>query len=380
MGMSSGSTQPPRRPPYSALVRPTNVAGRTQRRLRLTSPSPPPTSWWRRASRRIGHRTATLFKSGVWSRIGRLTAWIGAVGVAVGAFAGLAFTYLQYHVTQQTQITNQFTKAVEQLGSDKIDVRLGGIYSLERLARDSAKDQPTIIEILSAFVRTQAPADGEKCVMPELVRDENNPYFPWKFSGPLPELQVDVQAAVTVIGRRDPHHDGYSLPDLSNSCLADLHVQGSFAGANFESSKLAWALFDEADLRCAVFWRADLSLATFNDQHMNRADLFQAQAKGVHFAGADMRSAILAYADLESANFAGANLSRADLENALLTDANLRGVEDVSPDANLTGIYYNEATKWPAHYAPPASTQHDFEEFKEIMGNTRAECLRGAGS
>ncbi|MDT5082421.1 MAG: hypothetical protein QOJ80_7058, partial [Mycobacterium sp.] len=85
--------------------------------------------------------TDTVFTAGVWSRIGRLTTWIGAVGVAVAAFTGLIFTYQQYRlsqqaqvITEQGQVTDRFTKAVEQLGSeDKVNVRLGGIYSLERL-------------------------------------------------------------------------------------------------------------------------------------------------------------------------------------------------------------------------------------------------------
>jgi hypothetical protein len=50
-------------------------------------------------------------------------------------------------------VTDRYTKAIEQLGSDKLDVRIGGIYALERVARDSAKDHPTVIEVLKAFIR-----------------------------------------------------------------------------------------------------------------------------------------------------------------------------------------------------------------------------------
>ena len=37
-------------------------------------------------------------------------------------------------------MTDRYTKAIEQLGSDKLDVRIGGIYALERIALDSDKD------------------------------------------------------------------------------------------------------------------------------------------------------------------------------------------------------------------------------------------------
>ena len=37
--------------------------------------------------------------------------------------------------------------------SDNLDVRIGGIYALERIARDSARDHSTIMEVLAAFIR-----------------------------------------------------------------------------------------------------------------------------------------------------------------------------------------------------------------------------------
>jgi hypothetical protein len=55
------------------------------------------------------------------------------------------------------QITDRFGKAVGQLGSAELDVRLGGIYALERIARDSADDHPQVMEVLTAFVRVHAP-------------------------------------------------------------------------------------------------------------------------------------------------------------------------------------------------------------------------------
>ena len=35
-------------------------------------------------------------------------------------------------ITEQGQVTDRYSKVVEQLGSDKLDVRIGGIYALER--------------------------------------------------------------------------------------------------------------------------------------------------------------------------------------------------------------------------------------------------------
>src|ERR1700733_5297753 len=58
-----------------------------------------------------------------------------------------------HRLTEQGQVTDRYIKAIEQLGSDKLDVRVGAIYALERIARDSAADHPTVIEVLAMFIR-----------------------------------------------------------------------------------------------------------------------------------------------------------------------------------------------------------------------------------
>ena len=50
-------------------------------------------------------------------------------------------------------MTDRYTKAIEQLGSGKLDIRLGGIYAPERIAHDSPRDHPTVLEVLAAFIR-----------------------------------------------------------------------------------------------------------------------------------------------------------------------------------------------------------------------------------
>ena len=65
----------------------------------------------------------------------------------------LLFTARNFTLSREGQVTDRYTKAIEQLGSDKLDVRIGGIYALERVARDSAKDHPTVMEVLTAFIR-----------------------------------------------------------------------------------------------------------------------------------------------------------------------------------------------------------------------------------
>jgi hypothetical protein len=115
--------------------------------------------------------------------------------LAAGLFVAgaLVFTALNFNLSREGQVTDRYTKAIEQLGSKELDVRIGGIYALERVARDSAKDHPTVMEVLTAFIREHSheqrpPSDAGS---PEQERF----------------TQPDVQAAVTVAGRRDAKRD-----------------------------------------------------------------------------------------------------------------------------------------------------------------------------
>jgi hypothetical protein len=50
-------------------------------------------------------------------------------------------------------LTELYTKAVEQLGSDKTPVRFGGLYALERLAQDNPAHRQTIVNVICAYLR-----------------------------------------------------------------------------------------------------------------------------------------------------------------------------------------------------------------------------------
>ena len=85
-------------------------------------------------------------------------------------------------------MTDRYTKAIEQLGSGKLDIRLSGIYAPERIAHDSPRDHPTVLEVLAAFIREHS----------------HEPWPPKEPGAKTPgrTTRPDVQAAVAVVGRR----------------------------------------------------------------------------------------------------------------------------------------------------------------------------------
>jgi hypothetical protein len=87
----------------------------------------------------------------------RTTLLQGVAGLVLVVGAGA--TWRQLQINREGQITERFNKAIDHLGirdDDKLDVRLGGIYALERIANNSKDDRATIAEILTAYVRGHA--------------------------------------------------------------------------------------------------------------------------------------------------------------------------------------------------------------------------------
>ena len=236
---------------------------------------------------------------------------IGIVLTVVFTAVTVVTTQQELRVGQQGQITDRYTKAVDQLGSTKLDIRLGGIYALERLASDSPRDDRTVYDVLCAFVREHDPKPPDK---PPPLADIHTALI---YKPPA----TDIQVALTVIGRRKPLTDGFN-PDLTSIRTSQ---------ADLTQAKLANAKLFNADLTGADLTGTDLHSADLHD-----AVLFSANLLRANMAGADLERTDLFEVDLRGANLEGANLTRADLTNAVLTGANLEG-------ANLTSVHLEGA-------------------------------------
>lgn len=97
----------------------------------------------------VGSVGGSLHETALDNARGRLL----TLGAGLFAAGALWFTARSFTLSREGQVTDRYTKAITQLGSKKLDVRIGGIYALERVARDSARDHPTVMEVLTAFIR-----------------------------------------------------------------------------------------------------------------------------------------------------------------------------------------------------------------------------------
>ncbi len=244
---------------------------------------------------------------------------LGGSLLLVGALA----TWRQVQVSREGQITDRFTSAVEQLGSGAADIRIGGIHALERIARNSPRDRSTITEILTAYVTHHASWPGGEPDHPDhRPGSEVDMQLPW-----LRTRAPDVQAALTVLGRRPPDPDDPRLVLF----LVDLR-RAYFAGARLTRIRLRRSNLTRAWLRTADLRRADLS----------EADLRHAEFRQANLANAYLRGTLLQHADLSMTTLTDAVLADARLQHALLTDADLTGA-DLS-GADLTGAHLDGAT------------------------------------
>jgi uncharacterized protein YhaN len=175
-------------------------------------------------------------------------------------------------VSSEGQITDRFTKAIEQIGASSnkgknLEMRLGGIHALERISRESENDYWPIMEILSAYVREHAPRDPAAGAdfdegAAEAVLDKGVAKRVVLERLPFRHAEADIQAILDTIGRRSRRYmkeEGQLRIRLDKTDLR---------GATFFRANLTGVWFWEADLRGAYFGECDLTGAVFSKANL----------------------------------------------------------------------------------------------------------------
>ncbi|WP_147125415.1 pentapeptide repeat-containing protein [Shimia ponticola] len=234
-----------------------------------------------------------------------------AYGIAafVGVLAASATLFFQpirlwlnersAQTAEQGMITDRINKAVEGLGAEKtikvartqdgqeqpaaemsvpnLEVRIGSLFSLERIAKDSLRDHVQIMEMISAYVRSNAS-----------LPDTKN-------ASDSPPSRPDIQTAVRVMGRRSPQQietervQSFYL-DLSYSYLGNLDFSlGNFEGASFLGSNLCYASFYKSNLARSSFHSCYLFGSVFGQSDLSNARISHCDVTLAHFAGASVQ-------------------------------------------------------------------------------------------
>ncbi len=247
---------------------------------------------------------------------------IAAVGAVIGYIIAIARNITannQNQINQQGQITESMVQAIAQIGAvnDKkpnIEVRLGGLYSLQRIMQDSPKDELSIAKIFYAYVRENAKKI--------------------KIGVITPPAREDVQAALDIIGQFHKEWEkqgkGFSLDSRINLSRSNL-TRYSFANMDLSNS-----ILEDADLS-----GVELETRSLSSINLSNADLSGAYLYGIDLSDADLSGANLSGASLYHVYFTDSNLFGVDLSNTILSDSNFHGA--IIDEANLSGVDLSSA-------------------------------------
>jgi len=250
---------------------------------------------------------------------------------------------------KEFQINASFAKAVEQLGTYKLEVQLGGIFAMEKIATISPDTHWMVVETLTGYVRENARWE-ENNAIGDQADNINGQTKNTKHIG----IPSDIQSILTILGRRQ-----WAEEELLNLRFLNLRK------TNLEKLDMRGAIFERANFRGGNLAKSNLSLtrlagAFLGEVDLNGANLAKADLRGANLIKSNLRNANLKGADLTGANLFHADLSGANLTNAKLDDTNLSKVNlqkgslgniDLT-SANLTNTQlnyalYNEDTIFP---------------------------------
>ncbi|WP_214320216.1 pentapeptide repeat-containing protein [Nonomuraea sediminis] len=273
------------------------------------------------------HRAARDSRRELVATVLQFVTALGVLGGLLLTAQGLAQTAKSIEASREElgiarkgQLTDRFTRAVEQLGAASVDVRVGGVYALEGIGRDAAEYRQTTVDVLATYVVGNGRPSGKS------------------------EVARDVQTALTVLGRVHPASPKSGWLDLSHARIDGATLQGAYLAhsrmfgtsmksANLIEADLSGSLLPFSHLSGAFLTEANLAKANFNLADMSRASLWHADLRGTVFLTTDLR---------------GADFTGAKLDGAYFKNADLRGAKGLPPVAELKKlVQWDEQTKWP---------------------------------
>lgn len=297
---------------------------------------------------------------------------MGVIGLAITSYIG----YKNFRVAEDKQVTERFSKAIEHIANDKIDICLGGIYEIEQVMYDSPHNYHWRgVKFLSAFVR-----ERQKIIS----YDQNSPFDNQK----VDTFPIHIQAALSIIFNRDLSYDqefvdlravnlSYSKlqecqlyrTNLSNSILVAVNFDRSdLSEINLSNSNLTGASFVAARLDNANLSKANISKADFTNATLNGAFLDEVESSKAIFWNAYLIRANLQKANLRGTNFHNAKLIDAYLYKTDFTNAIVNSVDFSNASmreanftqANLNDSLFKKVYLWQADFTDSLLIDTDF--------------------
>ena len=238
----------------------------------------------------------------------------------------------QNNIAEQGQLIERFARAIEQLGHERQEVRMGGLYVLGRVAETSPAERSQAISMLAGFVRSKAPIEYQKDKQGKIKKDLVGKPIPVP-SKPRSE-KIDIETAIRILAdivknderlieNEEEKENKTYLIDLSRTDLRDLFLEKkNLRGFDFQKALLS-DIANPIDLQGAYLMEAFLVDADLTGAKLGRADLMRANLSRANLIRANLFFANLTFAYLIEANLSRANLVDAELTYAVLYSADL---------------------------------------------------------
>jgi uncharacterized protein YjbI with pentapeptide repeats len=326
-----------------------------------------------------------------------------AIALGTGGAAYLLLAYRRQRLdevdTRERRITELYTKAVEQLGHEKAPVRLGALYSLERLAQDNPEHRQTVVDVVCAYLRmpytppARPEPDAEQVEeAAPLADDHGQAPYPTPGQDPAQELEVR-QTAQRILAahlrlpwgtssgsaqRRRPSPRQAFWPginlDLTGATLVKLNfdrvsaMEGWFIGAAFYGG----AFFQEASFEDVWFNRATFQGDVWFPQAAFRAAAWFTEATFQGRAGFSAAT-FQGLAGFDRATFQGlTDFHRSAFQDlTVFTRATFQGLADFAWSTFQDHAEFNRATF-------QGDAEFNSATFQRAAGFDRATFQRGA--
>jgi hypothetical protein len=242
----------------------------------------------------------------------------------------LESTQQQLNLTEQGQVTDRYTRAVEQLGHEKAPVRLGALHSLERLAQNNPDYRQTVVDVFCAYLR-----------MPYALPPRNEPGA--EQVGEVAPSADGRDRARQSLPAHNPAQEELQVRQTAQRLLAD-HLRWPRETSG-EDAQLLPPSPDQA------FWPGislDLTGATLVDFIFMQVSVVQAEFVGTTFQGtAEFRRATFqGTAAFHDATFKGtAWFAEATFQDAVaFTRATFQGTAAFNDAIFLDAAWFDKAT------------------------------------
>lgn len=324
---------------------------------------------------------------------------LGGVIILFGVYAtwkNLQIVQDNFKLAQDGQLSERFTKAIDQIGKDVPQTRLGGMYALIDIAESHNEYYEQVVQVLSAYVRINSawppvPKSQEKTKpedKSEIKGNSNNrtqvtksPEGENLATNDVAQIDVpiDIQAILTFIGKYPvrlidcgKRPDGYRKVNLSKTNLYNANLLGTksqpmnLESVNFREIHTNQANFTGALLKCADFQKSVLLESTiFTTAVLDGAVFTEATMPAAILVDAQLKGTVFVRAHLEDAQFGVADLAGAQLDGALIPGADLQNVKNLT-QRQVDSACTDERTKLPKGY--------HFSSKKIVKRGTQTYC------